>query len=44
MDWVSEITGLAEFAVSQPQACYAAFTLGLKPASLDVLLKNVTGH
>ncbi|KAK3745771.1 hypothetical protein QZH41_004926 [Actinostola sp. cb2023] len=29
-NWVNEITKLAEFAVSQPQACYAAFTFGLK--------------
>jgi len=28
--WVSEITKLAEFALSQPQACYAAYTFGLK--------------
>ena len=29
-DWVSQITKLAEFAVSQPQASYAAFTFGLR--------------
>ena len=29
-NWVSEITKLAEFAISQPQACYAAYTFGLK--------------
>ena len=29
-DWVSQITKLAEFAVSHPQACYAAFTFGLR--------------
>ena len=29
-NWVSEITKLAEFALSQPQACYAAYTFGLK--------------
>ena len=28
--WVNEITKLAEFAVTQPQACYSAYTLGLK--------------
>ena len=28
-DWVSQITKLAEFAVSQLQASYAAFTFGL---------------
>ena len=28
--WVSEVTKLAEFALSQPQACYAAYTFGLK--------------
>ena len=29
-DWVSEVVQLAEFAVTQPQACYAAYTFGLK--------------
>ena len=29
-NWVSEITKLAEFALSQPQVCYAAYTFGLK--------------
>lgn len=29
-NWVSEATKLAEFALSQPQACYAAYTFGLK--------------
>ena len=29
-NWVNEVTKLAEFAVSQPQASYAAFTFGLK--------------
>ena len=29
-NWVSEITKLTEFALSQPQACYAAYTFGLK--------------
>ena len=29
-NWVSEVTKLAEFALSQPQACYAAYTFGLK--------------
>ena len=28
--WVNEVNRLAEFAVSQPQACFAAFTFGLK--------------
>ena len=28
--WVSEVTKLAEFALSQPQACYPAYTFGLK--------------
>ena len=28
--WISEITKLAEFAVTQPQASYAAYTFGLK--------------
>ena len=29
-DWVGEVTRLAEFAKSQPQASYAAFTFGLR--------------
>lgn len=29
-NWVNEITQLAEFARAQPQACYAAYTFGLK--------------
>ena len=29
-NWISEITKLAEFAVTQPQASYAAYTSGLK--------------
>ena len=29
-EWVGQVTKLAEFALSQPQACYAAFTYGLK--------------
>ena len=29
-DWVEEVTRLAEFARSQPQARYAAFTFGLR--------------
>ena len=29
-DWVSHVVKLAEFAVSQPQASYAAFTFGLR--------------
>ena len=29
-DWVGEVMRLAEFARSQPQARYAAFTLGLR--------------
>lgn len=29
-DWVSEVVQLAEFASTQPQACYAAYTFGLK--------------
>ena len=28
--WVNEVTKLADFAISQPQACYAAFTFGLR--------------
>ncbi|XP_048582338.1 uncharacterized protein LOC5520811 isoform X1 [Nematostella vectensis] len=29
-EWVGQVTKLAEFAVSQPQASYAAYTFGLK--------------
>ena len=29
-EWVNEVTKLAEFAISQPQAFYAAFTSGLR--------------
>ena len=29
-NWVNEVTKLAEFAISQPQATYAAYTFGLK--------------
>ena len=29
-DWVHQVSKLAEFAISQPQACYAAFTVGLR--------------
>ena len=29
-NWVSQVITLAEFAVSQPQACYVAFTFGLR--------------
>ena len=29
-DWVSQVVKLTEFAMSQPQACYAAFTFGLR--------------
>ena len=29
-EWVNEVTKLADFAISQPQACYAAFTFGLR--------------
>ena len=29
-EWVEQVTKLAEFALSQPQASYAAFTFGLK--------------
>ena len=29
-NWISEIANLAEFAVTQPQASYAAYTFGLK--------------
>ena len=30
VDWVNKVKRLAEFAVSHPQACFAAFTFGLK--------------
>ena len=29
-DWVGQVVKLAEFAAPQPQACYAAYTFGLK--------------
>ena len=29
-DWVSQVVKLADFAMSQPQACYTAFTFGLR--------------
>ena len=29
-NWVNEVAMLAEFSLSQPQACYAAYTFGLK--------------
>lgn len=29
-NWISEVTRLAKFAAVQPQACYAAYTFGLK--------------
>ena len=29
-DWVGQVVKLAEFAETQPQACYAAYTFGLK--------------
>ena len=29
-NWINNIAKLAEFALSQPQACYAAYTFGLK--------------
>ena len=29
-NWVNEVATLAEFALSQPQTCYAAYTFGLK--------------
>ena len=29
-EWVGQVTKLAEFALWQPQACYATFTFGLK--------------
>ena len=28
-NWVSQVVKLAEFAMPQPQACYAAFIFGL---------------
>ena len=29
-EWVNEVTKLADFALSQPQVCYASFTFGLR--------------
>ena len=53
--WISEVTLLAEFATSELQACYAAFTFGLRHkwtyfmrtcqrAISDVLLPSLTEH
>ena len=42
-DWVSQVIKLAEFAVSQPQASYEAFTI--QPTALvDVPFKNTSRH
>ena len=30
INWINDIAKLAEFALSQPQACYAAYTFGFK--------------
>ena len=29
-DWVGQVVKLSEFAATQPQACYEAYTFGLK--------------
>ena len=29
-EWVAQVTGLAEFATTQPQSSYAAFVFGLR--------------
>jgi len=29
-EWVNEVTKLADFTITQPQACYATFTFGLR--------------
>ena len=29
-NWINDVAKLAEFALSQPQACYTAYTFGLK--------------
>lgn len=29
-EWIGQVTKLAEFAITQPQACYAAFSFGLR--------------
>ena len=42
VDWVNEVTRLAEFAVSLPQACYAAFTFGLKHRWTYLLIPSIT--
>ena len=36
-EWVNEVTKLADFAISQPQACIAAFTFGLRHHWTDFL-------
>ena len=55
-NWINDIANLAEFALSQPQACYAADTVGLKhrwtyflrtlPDNRDLLepLENAISH
>lgn len=55
-NWISEITRLAKITVTQPQACYAVYTFGLKhrwtyfmrtlPATQDFLepLENATSR
>ena len=41
--WVNEVTKLADFAISQPQASYAAFTFW-SAAPLDIFPKNINGY
>ena len=41
-EWVNEVTKPADFAISQPQASYAAFTLGLWHHW--TFPKNITGY
>ena len=39
---VNEVTKLADFAISLPQASYASFTFGLSEAPLDIFNENIT--
>ena len=39
-EWVNKVAKPADFAISQPQACYAAFSFGLRHCWSD----EVTGY
>ena len=40
-DWVGQVVKLAEFAATQPQACYAAYSYLRFEAQMDVLPTNI---